>query len=144
MSDLNFVLIGGWVCQNPNEGDLRYMQNGNCIFKFSMASSRSVKNGEQWENRPIFVNVTTFGSLAERLKDKMYKGVEVVVQGRLDQDRWQDKETQKSREKIYIVADTVKVLSSAQQSQQPNFNNNGYAQGQEYQQEFPSDIPFGG
>lgn len=120
------------------------MQNGGCIFKFSMASSRSVKNGDQWENRPIFVNVTTFGSLAERLKDKMYKGVEVVVQGRLDQDRWQDKETQKQREKIYIVAENVKVLGSAQQSQQSNFNNNGYAQGQEYQQEFPSDIPFGG
>lgn len=150
MSDLNFVFIEGRVVANPNQGDLRYMPNGNCIFRFSIANGRSKKVGEQWEEETSFFGVKCFGNLAERLKDKICKGMSVTVVGHLTQDTWNDKNTNERKSFVYVIADKVNLHIGAnrqaeQQYQQPTPQQNlqpqaqGYG-GQSFRQPYPEQV----
>ena len=137
MSDINVVCLEGRVVANPNQGDLRYMPNGNCIFRFSIANSKSKKVGDKWEEETSFFGVKCFGNLAEGLKDKICKGMSVTVAGRLTQDTWQDKNTNERKSFVYIVADSVKLHIGA--NRQAEQQNQGYG-GQSFQQPYPEQV----
>lgn len=148
MSDINVCCVEGRIAQNPTQGDLRYMPNGNCIFRFSIANGKSKKVGDKWEEDTSFFGVKVFGNLAERIKDKICKGMSVTVVGRLTQDTWQDKQTNERKSFVYIVADSVKLhiganrqaeqqyqapMNAPQQSAQPQG-------GQSFHQPYPEQV----
>lgn len=51
-----------------------------------------------------FVDVTLWNKLAETAAKYLGKGKFVIIEGRLQQDEWQDKETGAKRSKIKVVA----------------------------------------
>lgn len=151
MSDINVCCLEGRVAQNPTQGDLRYTSNGSCIFRFNIANGKSKKVGDNWEEETSFFGVKVFGNLAERLKDKICKGMSVTVVGRLTQDTWQDRNTNERKSFVYIVADSVKVHIGAnrqaeQQYQAPmnapqqNAQPQGYQGGQSFKQPYPQNV----
>ena len=59
-----------------------------------------------------FIEVTVWGRTAEIVGEYLSKGRQVLFEGRLQQDTWQDKETGKNRSKLKVVAEQMTMLGS--------------------------------
>ena len=75
-------------------------------FRVAVQRRRS-RDGE--DRGAVFVDVVTFGGLAESCGTYLEKGRQVAVTGRLEHDEWEaDDGTRRSRHKV--VADEVEFL----------------------------------
>lgn len=140
MNDINSCILIGRLTR---DGELTYTQNGKAVLKISLAVNRSVRQGEQWAEDTAFFDVTCWGIMAEGLKQRIGKGSQVGVVGRLCQDRWKDNQTGQNRTKIYILAETVEVLKGLQKDGQCHYGNpqNQQDYSQDYQQ---GEMNYGG
>lgn len=149
-SDINSVVLVGRLVR---DAEMRYLPSGNAVASFSLALSRSKKDGEQWVEESHFFDVSYFGRGAENVKPYLTKGKQVAIQGSLRQDRW-EKDGQKFS-KVKIVADSVELLGSRSDaraegspSYAPRPRGQVAAEGAKPQQQyggeddFPEDIPF--
>lgn len=153
MTDLNNVTLIGRVTK---DGELSYTQNGKAVLNFSIANNRSYKSGKQWQDEASFFDCRVWGSFAESLMQRLAKGVQVAVSGRLQQDKWKDKQTGQWKSKVYILADSVQVLTRSeqgssfqqnvqqggQQDAQQNFQQNVQQVFQQGNQAYGDDVPF--
>src|SRR5262245_49916286 len=97
MANYNRVLLMGNLTRDP---EIRYSQgggrdgSGSAICKFGLAVNRTWKNqaGEKQEE-VCFVDITVFGRTAENCNEYLRKGRPVFVEGRLNYDQWEDRET---------------------------------------------------
>jgi single-strand DNA-binding protein len=79
--NLNSVVISGRVTA---DSVLSYTESGAAYLRFSIASNRNYKDKSgEWKEETTFVNITLWGNQAERLSEKIKKGVPVLVEGRL-------------------------------------------------------------
>lgn len=134
MGCINKAAISGNLTRDP---ELRQTQSGTSVLSMAVAVNERVKHGDQWEDRPSYVDVTVWGARAEALSKFLRKGLRVAVSGRLRQDRWQDKQTGENRSRLGIVADEVDVMTprdSGRERQAP-------AQQQAQQQAVPYAAP---
>ncbi|MFN3814282.1 MAG: single-stranded DNA-binding protein [Aquificaceae bacterium] len=104
---LNKVLLIGRLIKDPV---VRYLPSGNPAAEFSIAYNRRYKVGEDWREESHFFDVKAYGKLAENLTTRISKGYTVVIEGRLVQERWTDKEG-KAQSKIRILAEAVKIIN---------------------------------
>lgn len=104
---LNKVIIIGRLVKDPV---MRYMPSGNQVVDFSIAYNRRYMVGDVWKEESHFFDVRAYGKLAEGLVNRISKGYTVVVEGRLTQDRWTDKEG-KTQSKVRIVAESVRIIN---------------------------------
>jgi single-strand DNA-binding protein len=103
---LNKVLIIGNLVRDPV---INYLPSGMQVVEFSIAYNRSFKVNEEWREETHYFDVRAYGRLAEDLGTRLSKGYMVVIEGRLRQDRWTDKEG-KPRSKVMIVASAVRII----------------------------------
>jgi single-strand DNA-binding protein len=104
MNNLNSVLIEGNLTQDP---ELNVIPSGRSVCHFSIASNRYYRNSDkELVSEVSYVNVDTWGALAENCGKYLEKGRGVRVVGRLKQDRWQG-EDEKIRERYVVVAEHV-------------------------------------
>lgn len=115
MGCINKASISGNLTRDP---ELRQTQSGTSVLSMGVAVNERVKRGDQWEDRPSFVDVTVWGARAEALAKFLRKGLRVAVSGRLRQDRWQDAKTGESRSRLGIVADEVDVMTPRDRGQE--------------------------
>lgn len=110
MADFNKVLLIGRLTRNP---ELRYISSGTAVTELSLATGRSYKrgNGEKVDET-TYVDIVVWGRQAETATQYLSKGSSLLVEGRLNQDRWEDKETGKPRTKLNVVADRIQFLDS--------------------------------
>ena len=109
MSDLNAIYITGNLTKDP---DIRYMQNGNAVLNFQIASNEYFKKQDgSGGNAVVFIGIVLFGKQTETLKDDLRKGVRVLIEGKLNQEFWKDTESGAQRSKYKIKAMRVQVLS---------------------------------
>ena len=95
----------GNVTQDP---ELSFTDSGIAKLKFSIACNRSYKKGDEWVEETSFFNVVAWRKLAEDTADVLEKGVGVIVNGRLAQRSWDDKEGNK-RSTVEVVAENVAI-----------------------------------
>ena len=101
----NSVVITGNLSRDP---ELRFGGSGTPVLRLSVAVNKSKKNDSGgWDNEGMFFDVTAFGDLAENVASSLVKGNRVTVTGRLDVEKWQDKETGANRTKVAIIADDI-------------------------------------
>ena len=81
--------------------------NGSANTKFSLA----VDQGK--DQKPLWLNITTWDRLAEVVKQYARKGMQVFVQGKLVLRSYQDK-NQAERVTLDIIATTVQLLEKRQ------------------------------
>ena len=77
-----------------NDPEVRYSGNGNAVANVSLATAESWRDkdsGEQQE-RTEWHRVVFFGRLAEIVSEYLHKGSQIYVEGRLQTNKWQDKE----------------------------------------------------
>lgn len=90
-----------------DDPDIQYFETGSCKTKFTIA----VNDGWGDKQETHFIQVECWKKTAENVAKFCRKGSKVAVTGRLKQDRWEDKETNQKRSKLYIVANQVEFLS---------------------------------
>ena len=107
---LNRVIIIGRLTKDPV---VRYLPSGTQVAEFVLAYNRRYMVGEEWKEESHFFDVKAYGKLAENLGVRISKGYTVVVEGRLVQDRWTDKEGNvQSRVGVCFVNSTSTSLNS--------------------------------
>ncbi len=99
---INQVILMGRLTRDP---EMRTTSTGKTIASFSIAVDR----GGQ-EDAADFFDVTAWEKLGELVNQYLSKGRRCLVQGRLRQDSWDDKETGKKRSKVEVVATDVTFL----------------------------------
>lgn len=107
---INLAVISGNVTRDP---ELRYTPSGQAVCSFGVATNRSIKKGEQWENVPTFHNVVQWGKQAEFTSNNLKKGGKVTVTGRIDNRSYDAKDGTK-KYISEIVADSVIFYSEHQ------------------------------
>ena len=104
MNNLNSVLIEGNLTHDPS---LTTLPSGKNVCRFSIATNYYYRNKEKELISDVtYVNIDTWGGLAESCDKYLKKGRGVRVVGRLRQERWNDEEG-RPREKYIIVAEHV-------------------------------------
>ena len=126
MTDINNVTLLGRVTQEIGEGDFTYLSTGTAKLTIHIANNKSIKQGDQWIDDVSFFDVVFWGKLAENMKDKIYKGLAVVVSGRMKQDRWKDNNGN-NRSKVYLNGEYIKTFPKEQNNQSNGQNyDDGY------------------
>ena len=110
MASLNRVLLIG-NCTRDIE--IRYTPKGTALAEIGLAVNRvySTDDGEKKEE-VTFVDVTLWGRLAEIAEKYCQKGQPIFIEGRLQLDNWDDKQTGQRRTKLRVVAENLQLLGS--------------------------------
>lgn len=101
MSDINTVTLTGRLTKDP---ELRATTSGTSVANTGLAVERYRKDQD---DDVSFFEVTIFGNFAELVCKKARKGDTVVLEGRLEQRRWETPEGQK-RSAVSIIANQLK------------------------------------
>ena len=111
MASFNKVILMGNLTRDP---ELRYTPNNMAICKVGLAANRRYKDQQtgEWIEKPTFVDVTVFGKRGESFEKYHKKGSMAFIEGRLEFDSWEDKNTGQKRSKLYVVADNWEFVSS--------------------------------
>jgi single-strand DNA-binding protein len=106
--NINEVRIAGRLTRDP---DTRYTTKGTAVAELSVAVNR-FHRGEDGElkQETDFVEITAYGKTAETVQKHLKKGREIYVEGRLKLDTWVDKETNKNRSKLKVVAESMQFV----------------------------------
>jgi single-strand DNA-binding protein len=104
---VNKVILVGNVGKDP---EVRYLENGTPVCKFSLATSESYtnKNGEKVTNTE-WHNIVIWRNLAELAQKWVKKGSTLYIEGKISSRTWDDKEGNKHYA-TDIVADTFKFV----------------------------------
>ena len=110
MANFNKVIIAGNLTRDP---ELRYTPKGTAVAKIGMALNHTWKTetGEKKED-VSFVDVEAWGRQAEVIAQYMRKGKPLLVEGRLKQDTWEDKNTHQKQYKLKVVLEGFSFIDS--------------------------------
>jgi single-strand DNA-binding protein len=110
---MNTVSIIGNVVREP---ELRATTGGTSVCQLSIAVNERRKGGEEYAS---FLDVDTFGTLADNCALYLTKGRQVAISGRLRQERWETPDGQK-RSRVKIVAHDVQFLGARETQPKPD------------------------
>ena len=98
MSGFNRIVIVGRLTHDP---ELRKIPSGLAVVDLGMAINEPYKDksGEQLE-RVCFIDAVAWGRQAQACSQYLKKGSMILVEGRLQQDRWESDGKQLSKHKI--------------------------------------------
>lgn len=106
----NKVILIGNLTKDP---ELRYTPQGTPVTSFRLAVNyrykQSASGGDDMKQETLFIDNVIFGKQAESCSKYLNKGSSVLVEGRLQERRWESDGQQKS--KFEIIAQSVRFLS---------------------------------
>ena len=137
--NINTATITGNLTADP---ELRTTPSGMEICNLRVAVNGRRKEGDNWVDKPNFFDVTVFGGRGKSCAEHLAKGRPIAVNGRLDWSEWVDKDTQKKRSKVTIIADNIQFLGSGTGQQNTGNQNPPPAQQPAAGVQDDSDIPF--
>ncbi len=111
MASFNKVILMGNLTRDP---EVRYTTSGTAVTEVGLAVNRTWFDKQANERREevTFVDVTLWGRTAEVAGEYLAKGRGVLIEGRLQLDQWDDKETGQKRSKLKVVGDSMTMLPS--------------------------------
>lgn len=140
MASFNKVILVGNLTRDPQS---RFTPAGTAVAEIGLAVNRSWfdKNSNSRKEDTTFVDVTLWGRTAEVASEYLTKGRPVLIEGRLQLDQWDDKESGQRRSKLKVVGENMTMLGSNNgggggqqgQYQQPAGNGGFYDQQQQQQ-----------
>ena len=115
MASFNKVILMGNLTRDPQ---VRYIPSGMAVADIGLAVSHSWtdKQTNQRKEEVTFVDVTLWGRTAEIAGEYLSKGKQVLIEGRLQLDQWDDKETGQKRNKLKVVCENLTMTGSRQDS----------------------------
>ena len=106
MTSFNKVILLGNLTRDP---EIRYTPNGAAVASFAIAVNRKYKQGDDPKEEVSYIDIVVFGKQAESCGQYINKGDSVLIDGRLQQRRWETEDGQK-RNKIEVVAERVNFM----------------------------------
>lgn len=144
MANFNKVILVGRLTRDPES---RSFATGGKVTSFGFAVTNRKKGPDgKWIDVPMFIDVEVFnrgefGKLADLVQDRCRKGSQIMVEGSLHLDQWEDKSGGGKRSKHKIVADSIQLLDGKREggpvSDPPASNGGGIAEEHD-----PGSIPF--
>ena len=109
MASLNKVYLLGNLTRDP---DLRSLPSGQSVCELGLAVGRRYvnSNGQEVEDT-CFVDVVVWGRSAANCKQYLEKGSQVLVEGRLQLDQWEDRNGGGKRSKLRVVAEQIQFMN---------------------------------
>lgn len=115
MASFNKTIIAGNLCRDV---ELKFTPGGTAVAEVSLAVNEVRYDKDHKKIEEVsFVDVTLWGKTAEVAGEYLRKGSNVLIEGKLKSDSWDDKETGKKRSKLKVVAERLVMLGGK--------NNNG-------------------
>ena len=109
MASLNKVYLLGNLTRDP---DLRALPSGQSVCEIGLAVGRRyVNNSGQEVEDTCFVDVIVWGRSAGNCKQYLEKGSQVLVEGRLQLDQWEDRNGGGKRSKLRVVAEQIQFMN---------------------------------
>ena len=110
MANFKKVMLMGNLTRDP---EIRYTPKGTAVAEIGLAINRyfSGESGDKREET-TFVDVTLWGRTAEIASEYLKKGRPVFIEGRLQLDTWEDKQSGQKRSKLRVVAEGMQLLGS--------------------------------
>jgi len=103
----NKVILIGNLTKDP---ELRYTPQGTPVATFRLAVNYRYKQSDEMKQETTFIDIVVFGRQAESCGQYLNKGSSALVEGRLQERRWESDGQQRS--KFEVVAQSVRFLSS--------------------------------
>lgn len=109
MASFNKVILLGNLTRDPQ---IKYTTGGTAVAELGMAVGRKWfdKTTNQAKEETTFVDVTLFGRTAEVAGQYLANGRPVMIEGRLQLDSWEDKETGHKRSKLRVVGENLVLM----------------------------------
>lgn len=111
----NKVIFIGNLTKDP---ELRYTPQGTAVASFRIAVNSRYKQSDELKSETLFIDIVVFGKQAESCSQYLSKGRSVLVEGRLQERRWESEGQQRS--KFEVVASSVRFLSRKSESAAPD------------------------
>ena len=108
MPNLNKVMLIGNLTRDP---EVRRTPKGSAVTDIGMAINRNftLDDGERREET-TFVDITFWGRQAEVIGEYMKKGRPMYVEGRLQLDQWEDRNTGQQRSRLKVIGENFQFL----------------------------------
>lgn len=114
MASFNKVILVGNLTRDP---ELRYTPKGTAIARIGLAVNRKYKDANgQLQEEVSFIDADAWSSQAETIAQYMRKGSPLLIEGRLKQDSWEDKQTGQKRTALRVVVENFQFLGGGQRS----------------------------
>ena len=109
MASFNRVILMGNLTRDPQ---VRYTSNQTAVTDLGLAVNRVWfdKVSQQKREEVTFVDVTLWGRQAEVAGEYLSKGRSVLIEGRLQLDQWDDRETGQKRSKLKVVCENMTMV----------------------------------
>jgi len=108
MASFNKVILLGNLTRDP---EVRYTPKGSSVCDLGIAINRqyTLDSGEKREE-VTFVDVVLWSRLAEIAGEYLKKGRPIFIEGRLQLDTWDDKQSGQKRSKLRVIGETMQLL----------------------------------
>jgi len=108
MASFNKVILLGNLTRDP---EVRYTPKGSAVCDLGIAVNRvyTTDSGERREE-VTYVDVVLWARLAEIAGEYLKKGRPVFIEGRLQMDTWDDKQTGQKRTRLRVVGESMQLL----------------------------------
>ena len=101
----NKAIIAGHLTADP---DLRYTASGKAVANFTIAATRRTKDAEgNPREETLFLDCSVWGNQAESVAKHKKKGDNLLAEGHLVAEQWEDKATGQKRSKIKLSVNSM-------------------------------------
>src|SRR3954468_17511590 len=113
MANFNKIILVGNLTRDPQ---LKYLPSQMAVVDFGLAVNHKfrTKTGEDREE-VCFIDCSCFGKGAEIINQYCQKGKQILVEGRLKYDTWEDKQGGGKRSKHSVVVDNFQFLGGGRE-----------------------------
>jgi single-strand DNA-binding protein len=118
----NKIILIGNLTKDP---ELRYTPQGTPVATLRLAVNHRYKQADEMKQDTMFIDNVVFGKQAETCSKYLNKGSSVLVEGRLQERKWESNGQQKS--KFEVVAQSVRFLSKKGSGQDASYSGGGGA-----------------
>lgn len=109
MASYNKVILIGNLTRDV---ELRHTAKGTAIANLSLAVNREWKDPNSGEKRTdvCYIECKSFGKQAEVLAQYLAKGNPLMLEGRLNLESWEDKNTGSKRSKLGVIIESFQFI----------------------------------
>jgi single-strand DNA-binding protein len=106
MVSFNKVIMAGNLTKDP---EIRYIPSGTPVTSFRIAVNYRYRQGDELKDDVTYIDIVVFGRQAESCSQYLKKGDGVLVEGRLQERRWEGEDGQR-RSKYEVVAQNIRFM----------------------------------
>jgi single-strand DNA-binding protein len=113
MPSYNSITIVG---NSGSDGEMRFTPNGTAITSFNVAVDNGRYVDEVWKPETEWFRIICLNKLAERVNEKVLKGMPVLVIGKVKLNRWQDRNNGEMKASLEILASKVVTFAKSEKT----------------------------